>query len=87
MANSSIPYTGSRVSVHSFVSDLTGPGQVTVEQGVNPDWASMRLDDGHGMQFVLSGDRSTLRMLVAGVLRDLGPDGPDPQPPAAEEAA
>jgi hypothetical protein len=82
MASSSIPYTGSRVSVHSFVGDVTGPGHVTVEQGANPSWAAMRIDDGHGMQFTLSGDRSSLRLLVSGVLAQLTPDS-QPDPPEA----
>jgi hypothetical protein len=86
MATGSISYTGSRVTIHAFVGDIAGPGRVGVEQGANPSWAAIRLDDGHGMQFTLSGDRSSLRMLVAGVLAQLTPE-PDPAAAAATEEA
>jgi hypothetical protein len=82
MARTSIPYTGSRVSVHCFISDVISDGRVQVEDGTVHGWAAVRLEDGHNLTFTLSGDRSSLRMVVAGILRDLTPDD-DSEPPAA----
>lgn len=84
MARPSI--TGARVSVHAFTSDILSYGRAEVEDGANVDWRSIRLEDGYGLSFTLSGDRSSLRLLVSRLLTSLQPD-PDPDPPAAEEDA
>jgi hypothetical protein len=82
MASNSIPdYRGSRVNVHSFVRDLLDGGRVDVDHSTIAGWSLLRLEDGHGMSFVLSGDRDHLRLLVSGVLAQLTPD-PEPEPGA-----
>ncbi len=86
MANRSISYRGSRVSVHAFATDiLSTDGRAEVEDGANTDWKSIRLEDGVGMTFTLSGNRSSLRLLVSRLLADLQPD-PDPDPGAGAAA-
>ncbi len=77
MANGSI--SGARVSVHAFTADILERGRAEVEDGANTGWRSIRLEDGYGLSFTLSGDRSSLRLLVSRLLTDLAPD-PD-QPP------
>ncbi|HEY3036365.1 MAG TPA: hypothetical protein VGJ54_17125 [Streptosporangiaceae bacterium] len=81
MANGSI--SGARVSVHAFASDVLSGGRAEVEDGAVADWRAIRLEDGYGLSFTLSGDRTSLRLLVAGLLEGLQP-APDPEVPDVE---
>jgi len=66
----------SRVDVQLFVRDLLGQRDpITYERHPNTeDRGSLRLDDGEGLKVAISGDRSSLRVLVAGALEQLGPE-------------
>lgn len=92
MANSSIPDVGTRVSVHMFARDLLAHQnlvQVETHPESGNDWPILTFSDGAGGRIAISGDRSSLRMMVSGLLeglRDPDPD-PDPDPPAVEEEA
>src|SRR5262245_3822030 len=79
MASRSIPYRGSRVTVHCFIADVIGAGGIQVDDGANGGWVAVHLEDGHGLSFTLSGDRSSVRVAVARALSQLTPD-PDPDP-------
>jgi hypothetical protein len=86
VATRSIPYPGSRVSVHAFASDILSAGRADVEDGTVADWRSIRIEDGYNLSFTISGDRSSLRMLVSGLLAGLQPD-PDPDPAPLQNEA
>lgn len=88
MPNGSIPeFRGARVTITCFIRDIVDGGEVEVERSVVDGWASLKVRDGRGLSFALSGDRSTLRMLLADALGDLTPDpDPDPEPPAEAAA-
>jgi len=82
----------SRIDVQLFVRDLLGQRDpITYERHPNTDdHGSLRLDDGAGLKVAISGDRSSLRVLVAGALAQLGPDvvpteRHDEPPPDPEE--
>jgi hypothetical protein len=85
MAIGSIPNVGSRVNVTLFASDiLSHQGQVSVEryQQLGPAF-SVVVRDGAGVQVAISGDRSSLRMILSAALADLGPEF-QPEPPEEE---
>jgi len=69
----------SRVDVQLFVRDLLAQRDpITYERHPNTDdHGSLRLDDGEGLKVAISGDRSSLRVLVAGALEQLS-DPPVP---------
>ncbi len=83
MASSRIPNVGTRVNVQMFAGDiLAHQGLVTVEQ-YRPGSMSVVFRDGDGVQVGISGDRSSLRMILSAALADLGPESaaePDPEP-------
>jgi hypothetical protein len=85
---SPIPTVGTRVSVTMFAADiLSHAGMVTVERyaGLGPA-LSVVVQDGAGARITISGDRSSLRLILAAALGDLGPDAPDPEPPEEQSS-
>jgi hypothetical protein len=82
---SPIPTVGTRVNVQLFASDvLSHQGLVTVEK-YDRSMFSVVVRDGNGARVAISGDRSSLRMILSAALADLGPDAPNPGPPEEEE--
>jgi len=81
MASSRIANVGTRVNLQMFAGDiLAHQGLVTVEQ-YRPGSMSVVFRDGAGVQVGVSGDRSSLRMILSAALADLGPESaaePDP---------
>jgi hypothetical protein len=88
MPASNIPNIGSRVNVQLFAGDLLAhQGLVTVAGPYESSgYVSAVFSDGGGVKVALSGDRSSVRMVVSAVLAQLGSD-PDLDPPAVEEEA
>jgi hypothetical protein len=90
MANSSIPHVGTRVSVQMFAGDvLAHQNLILVERYADPHYMSVLLSDGAGCKVAITGDRSSLRLLLSAALAQLGtvpdPDpDPVPEPPEAE---
>jgi hypothetical protein len=83
-----IPSVGTRVSVTMFAGDiLSHQGQVTVERYRELGPAlSVVFQDGAGARITISGDRASLRLILAAALADLGPEAPRPDPlPASDE--
>jgi hypothetical protein len=84
MATGSIPNIGSRVSVQLFAGDmLAHAGLVSIERYADVGYLSALFSDGGGVKVALTGDRSSVRMVLSAALTQLGPD--DPEPPAVEE--
>jgi hypothetical protein len=74
MASSRIPNVGTRVNLQLFAGDvLSHQGLVTVEQ-YRPESMSVVFRDGAGVYVAISGDRSSLRMILSAALADLGPE-------------
>jgi hypothetical protein len=74
MASSSIPRRGTRVSVQMFAGDLLAhQGLVHVESYPEHDYVSALLSDGAGVKVALTGDRSSVRMVLSALLERLGP--------------
>ncbi len=86
MATGSIPHVGTRVSVQMFAGDLLAhQGLVSVEHYQGAGGVGAMFSDGAGVRVVISGDRSSVRMVLAAALGQLGPEvEPDPDPPEAE---
>jgi hypothetical protein len=82
MANRRLPDVGSRVNLQMFAGDLLShQGLVTVERNLGHMTVVFR--DGAGVRVAISGDRSSLRMILSAALADLGPESaaePDPEP-------
>jgi len=75
MAASRIPNVGSRVNLQMFASDLLNhQGLVTIETYTNPDHKTVVFRDGAGVRVGISGNRSSLRMILSAALADLGPE-------------
>ena len=86
MATGNIPDVGSRVNVQLFAGDLLAhQGLVSVESYQSSGYVSARFSDGAGVQVAITGDRSSVRMVLAAALAGLGPDGQD-QAATTEEA-
>jgi hypothetical protein len=84
MASRRIPNVGTRVNLQMFAGDiLSHQGLVTVEQ-YQPDSMSVVFRDGAGVHVGISGDRSSLAMILSAALADLGPESQEPEPPPEE---
>lgn len=71
-----------------FAQDIVRhAGLVQVEQFPTSGYWSVGLSDGDGARVAITGDRGSLRMILVSALQQLGPDQPDPDPPAEEAAA
>jgi len=70
-----------------FASDLLNhQGLITVENRLSgSNLMSVVLRDGAGVHVAISGDRSSLRMVLSAALADLGPEFQEPEPPEEEE--
>lgn len=80
---------GTRTDVMLFAQDiLRHAGLVQVEQYPSSGYWSVGLSDGDGARIAITGDRSSLAMIMSAALQQLRPPDPDPDPdPPAEEAA
>jgi hypothetical protein len=75
MADRSIPQVGSRVSITLFAGDLLEhAGLVSVESYDSSGYVSAMLSDGAGVKVAVTGDRSSVRMVLSAALAELGPD-------------
>jgi hypothetical protein len=75
MADRSIPQVGTRVSVQVFAGDLLAhQGLITVESYESSGYVSALLSDGAGVKVAVTGDRSSVRMVLAAALEQLGPE-------------
>jgi hypothetical protein len=76
MANRRLPDVGSRVNLQMFAGDiLAHQGLVTVERYATlGNLQTVVFRDGAGVQVGISGDRSSLRMILSAALADLGPE-------------
>jgi hypothetical protein len=80
MATARLPEMGSRVNVQMFAGDvLAHAGLVSVESYPEIQHVSATLSDGKGVKVALTGDRSSLRMILSAALAELGPDTADGQ--------
>jgi hypothetical protein len=79
MARRRLPEVGSRVNLQMFASDLLShQGLVTVENHLSgSNLMSVVFRDGAGVHVAISGDRSSLRMVLSAALADLGPEHTD----------
>jgi hypothetical protein len=78
MASASVPAVGTRVNVQVFASDLLAhQGLVQVTDYPSSGYVGARFDDGAGVTVVLSGDRSSVRMVLSAALDQLGPEVDD----------
>jgi hypothetical protein len=72
MAESIVPAMGTRVSVQMFARDLLAhAGLVRVEKYSTSDIQSVVLADGAGVTVAISGDLSSLRLVVSAALERL----------------
>jgi hypothetical protein len=87
MASSSVPTVGTRVNLQMFAGDiLAHQGLVTVEHHPgSPGHHTVVLSDGAGVHVAVSGDRSSLAMILSAALADLGPEAPNPEATTVEE--
>jgi hypothetical protein len=86
--NSTVPNVGSRVHLQVFAQDLLRHSYlVQVETYPTSGYVAATFSDGAGATIAITGDRSSVRMVLSAALAQLGPDDPEPDPPAAEEAA
>src|SRR6266487_4487366 len=75
MASASVPYIGTRVSITLFAGDLLAhQGQVSVESYESSGYVSAMLSDGVGVKVAVTGDRSSVRMVLSAALAQLGSD-------------
>ncbi len=75
MASSRVPNVGTRVNLQMFAGDiLAHQGLVTVETHTGLDRMTVVFRDGDGVRVGISGDRSSLRMILSAALADLGPE-------------
>lgn len=74
------PRVSTRVDVHMFAEDLLAqrPPIVFESYPGTDDRGGLRLEDGNGVKIAISGDRSSLRLLVSDALAQLAPPAPDP---------
>lgn len=86
MANGSFPQrVGSRASVTLFASDLTAHAHlVNVEEYPGARAVGARFSDGMGVEAAIIGDRSSVRMVLAAALHQLGLEVEVESDPAAE---
>ncbi len=75
MATGNIPDVGSRVNVQMFAGDLlTHQGLISVESYPSFGYVSARFSDGAGVQIAMTGERSSVRMVLTVALSNLGPE-------------
>ena len=80
MQNSTVPNVGSRVHLQVFAQDLLRHSYlVQVETYPTSGYVAATFSDGAGVTFALTGDRSSVRMVLSAALAQLGPDDPDPK--------
>ncbi len=71
---------GSRVSVQLFAQDLLAHQLlVTVETYSGSGYTSAVFSDGAGVKVAVTGDRSSVRMVLSAALAQLGPDPESPE--------
>ncbi len=77
MASGSVPNMGTSVNVQLFARDLLAhQGLVSVESYESSGYVSALLSDGTGVKVSVTGDRSSVRMVLSAALAQLGPDEP-----------
>jgi hypothetical protein len=75
MASASVPEVGTRVNVQVFAQDLLAhQGLVSVEHYESSGYVSARFSDGAGVQVAVTGERSSVRMVLSAALDQLGPE-------------
>ncbi len=75
MASASVPAVGTRVNLTLFAADLLAhQGQVSVESYPSSGYVSALLSDGAGVKVAVTGDRSSVRMVLSAALEQLAPD-------------
>ncbi len=75
MAIGSVPKMGTRVNLQLFAGDLLAhQGLVSVESYESSGYVSAMLSDGAGVKVAVTGDRSSVRMVLSAALEQLGPD-------------
>lgn len=72
-----------RVDVQMFAGDLLARADAVMFERYASGRGGLRLDAGDGVKVVITGDRSSLRLLVSAALTQLAP--PNPPPAAADE--
>ena len=91
MADRSIPQVGTRVSVTLFAGDLLAHQHlVLIESYESSGYVSARFRDGAGADVAVTGDRSSVRMVLSAALSQLGPEADDsaviePHDPSAHD--
>jgi len=66
---------GSRVHVQVFAGDLLAhQGLIRLESYPSSGYVSVLLDDGAGVRVAVTGDRSSVRMILSAALAQLGPE-------------
>jgi hypothetical protein len=79
MADRSIPQVGTRVSITMFAGDvLAHQGQVRVESYPSSGYVSALLSDGAGVKVSVTGERSSVRMVLAAALEQLADEVDEP---------
>ena len=88
MATGSVPNVGTRVNLQMFAADLLAhQGLITVESYPNLEdlttmFSTAVFSDGAGVHVAFSGERSSVRMVLAAALSQLGPEVEvNPEPP------
>jgi hypothetical protein len=75
MVDRSIPQVGTRVSVTMFAGDILAHQHlVQVESYPSSGYVSARFRDGAGVDVAVTGDRSSVRMVLSAALAELGPE-------------
>jgi hypothetical protein len=84
LASRSVPTIGTRVNVQLFAGDLLAhQNLIMVESYTDLEAVSAVFSDGAGVKVSLTGDRSSLRMILsaalAGILPEVAPEPPEEQ--------
>ncbi len=75
MASASVPRVGSRCNIQVFAQDLLAhQGLVQVVDYPGASYVGALFSDGAGVQISLTGDRSSVRMVLSAALSQLGPE-------------
>jgi hypothetical protein len=86
MARGSVPTIGTRVNVQLFASDiLSHQGLVTVEPHSGIDRLTVVFRDGDGARVAISGDRSSLRLILTAAMAQIPPEVA-PEPPEEQSS-
>jgi hypothetical protein len=85
MASASVPNVGTRVNVQMFAQDLLAhQGLVQVESYPSSGYVSAMLQDGAGVKVAVTGDRSSVRLVLSAALHQLSAE-PAPHDPSAHD--